>query len=120
MTNTFGIIDISDDQNAIIRKVLHKFTEYEPEAKDPTYFQTINTEDGILTESQWEMVDEFQVPKEMRPSIMQLVRKLNKKSISSIQKPRDMARKKIIEAFITVALVLSDEEILEHFIGEVL
>ena len=115
----FGITPITSSQTAIIIALLHKFTEYEVKQGDPNYFKNVNG-NGILTDVQWDMVDEFSVPKDMRPSIMDLVRKLEKKSISSIQKPRDMARKKIIEAFITVSLVLSDPAILEFFVDDVL
>ena len=100
--------------------LLDKFTEYEAKQGDPNYFKTVDGNNGILTDVQWDMVDEFSVPKDLRPSIMDLVRKLDKKSISSIQKPRDMARKKIIEAFITVSLILSDPAILEFFVDDVL
>lgn len=116
----FGVTPISDEQNEIINKLLHKFTNYEALPSDPIYFNSIDGDNGILTDVQWDMADEFAVPKDIKPSIMQLVKKLEKKSISSIQKPRDMARKKIIEAFITVALVLGEPAYLEHFINEVL
>ena len=116
----FGIVPINDKQTEIIKRLLHKFTDYEYFHKDPTYFKDIDGTNGILTDVQWDMADEFAVPKDLKPSIMDLVRKLEKKSISSIQKPRDMARKKIIEAFITVSLILSNPSYLEYFIDEML
>jgi len=120
INNYFGSVPIDEIQTEIIARLLHKFTDYEASTEDPVYFKDIDGVNGILTDVQWDMADHFAVPKDMKPSIMTLVRRLNKKSISSIQKPRDMARKKIIESFITVALILSDPAYLEHFINEVL
>ena len=117
--NVFGVYPITPIQNEIIKKIMNKFSSEETkyEDGDPVYFKQINLE-GILTDKQWMMVDAFSSSN--RPTMLEVMNALDNKSMSSIQSPRDNARKKIIEAIITVALVLEDENILKYFIGDVL
>jgi hypothetical protein len=120
MSNLFGVIPITEEQNLIIKTILFKFNNYASRRGDPKFFESIKSDMGTLTEKQWEMVDEFSKPREERLTVLELTNDLGKKSISSVQKPRDQARKKLIEAILTVALVLQDESILLEFISDVL
>lgn len=116
--NNFGTLPISDYQNNVISRLLEKFAEYRYNPDDPAFFSTIDVENGILTSNQWDIVDFLSA--EDKPTIMELAKKLDKKSISSIQKPRDMATRKFIEAIITVSYLLQDENYFRYFLSEVL
>jgi len=116
----FGSIPISPKQDIIIKKALHlinSFIEAPHRYNAPKWMLDLHVE-GNLTNAQWDIVDLLSVEKHERPTLMELVEQLGKRSTSSITKPRDMARKKIIETLLTMSYLLQDEKILINFLGE--
>lgn len=112
----FGSIPINDYNNLIIERVLE--TALKGDMRD-TGIDVIN---GLLTELQWETLDYFAVPKAERPSYMAVARHRGKNSISSVQAPLQAGVKKLIEAIVTVGMLVQDNAIMEYlletFVGD--
>lgn len=123
MYMNFGSLPISPTQDLVLKKIMNFLNDFmeRPHAytSAPKWLFNLNP-NGILTEAQWDIVDIFSQDRKDRPTLMDLVEQQGKRSTSSITKPRDMARKKIIEAILTLTYVLQDENILKNFIGELL
>ena len=108
MSNLFGEIPISDYNNLILREILHTVTKSDLRGTD------IDAVNGTLTELQWETLDYFAVPKEDRPSYMAVARHRGKNSISSVQAPLQAGVKKLIEAIITVGMLVQDDAVMDY------
>lgn len=117
----FGNLPIEENKHIVLQKTMAFLNDFleRPHLYDdaPAWLRTLSP-NGSLTEAQWEIVDELAKIKQERPTLMDLVNTLGKKSTSSITKPRDIARKKILEAILTLTYVISDDDIMQNFIGE--
>lgn len=117
----FGNLPIEENKHIVLQKTMTFLNDFleRPHLYDdaPAWLRTLSP-NGSLTEAQWEIVDELAKIKQERPTLMDLVNTLGKKSTSSITKPRDIARKKILEAILTLTYVISDDDIMQNFIGE--
>jgi hypothetical protein len=117
----FGNLPIEENKHIVLQKTMTFLNDFleRPHLYDdaPAWLRTLSP-NGSLTEAQWQIVDELAKIKQERPTLMDLVNTLGKKSTSSITKPRDIARKKILEAILTLTYVISDDDIMNNFIGE--
>ena len=117
----FGSLPIDSNQDLVIKQLLDFLNNYleRPHLYEhaPAWLRELSP-NGTLTSGQWEIVDIFAKPKNERPTLMEVVEQLGKRSTSSITKPRDMARRKILESILTLTYVLQDPNILIYFLGE--